>query len=62
VALTTIPENLGYLDPVSEFVQVRKALAAVDLDVFSVGNIVGWLHVIPEIATSCKTGDRWNER
>jgi len=62
LALTTIPENLGNLDPVSKFVQVRKAPAAVALEVFSVGNIVGRAHVIPEIATSSKTGDRWNER
>jgi len=31
LALTTIPENLGNLDPVSKFVQVRKAPAAVGL-------------------------------
>ena len=41
LALTTIPENSGNLDPVSKFVQVRKAPAAVALHVFSVGNIVG---------------------
>jgi hypothetical protein len=35
LALTTIPENLGNLDPVSKFVQVRKAWTAVDLQVFS---------------------------
>ena len=62
VELTTIPENLGNLDPVSKFVQVRKAPAAVALQVFSVGNIVGCAHVIPEIATSSKTGDGRNER
>jgi len=59
--LTTIPENSGNLDPVSKFVQVRKALAAVALQVFSMGNIVGCEYVIPEIATSSKTGDRRNE-
>jgi len=52
LALTTIPENSGNLDPVSKFVQVRKAPAAVALQVFSVGNIVSCAHVIPEIATS----------
>jgi len=62
VAHTTIPENSGNLDPVSKFVQVRKAPAAVALHVFSVGNIVGCAHVIPEIATSSKTGYGWNER
>jgi len=62
LALTTIPENSGNLDPVSEFIQVRKTPAAVALQVFSVGNIVGYAHVIPEIATSSKTGDGRNER
>jgi len=62
LALTAIPENSGYLDPVSKFVQVRKAPAAVALQVFSVGNNVGCAHVIPEIATSNKTGDGRNER
>jgi len=61
LALTTIPENSGNLDPVSKFVQVRKAQAAVALQVFSMGNIIGCVHVIPEIATSSKTGDGWNE-
>jgi len=62
LALTTRPENSGNLDPVSKFVQVRKAPAAVALQVFSVGSIVGCAHVIPEIATSSKTGDGQNER
>jgi hypothetical protein len=62
MALTTIPENSGNLDPVSKFVQVRKALAAVALQVFSVGNIVGCERVVPGIATSTKTGDGRNER
>jgi hypothetical protein len=62
MALTTIPENSGNLDPVSKFVQVRKAPAAGTLQVFSVGNIIGCAHVIPEIATSTRTGDGRNER
>jgi len=62
LALTAIPENSGNLDPVSKFVQVRKAPAAVALQVFSVGNNVGCARVIPEIATSTKTGDGRNER
>ena len=62
LALTAIPENSGNFDPVSKFVQVRKALAAVALQVFSLGNIVGCGHVIAEIATSSKTGDGRNER
>ena len=41
LALTTIPENSGNLDPVSQFVQVRKLLAAIALKVIKVGNIVG---------------------
>jgi hypothetical protein len=62
LALTTIPDNSGNLDPVSKFVQVRKALAAVALQVFNVGKIVNCAHVIPEIATSSKAGDGQNER
>jgi len=62
LALTTIPENSGNLDPLSKFVKVRTAPAAVALQVSSVGNIVGCAHVIPEIATSCKRGDGRNER
>jgi len=61
LALTTIPGSLGNLDPVSKFVQVRESMAAVALQVFSVGIIVGRAHVIPEIATSSKTGDGRNE-
>jgi len=60
--LTTIPENSGNLDPISHFREVRKALAAVSSKVFSVGNIVGCVHVIPKIAASSKTGDGMNEQ
>jgi len=35
LALTSIPENWGNLEPVSKFVHVRKAPAAVALQVFS---------------------------
>jgi hypothetical protein len=62
LALTTIPENWGNLDPVSKVVHVRKALSAVASQVFSVGNIVGCAPVIREIATSSQTGDGRNER
>jgi len=62
LALTRIPENSGKFDSVSPFVQVRQALAAIALQVFCVGNIIGCTHVIPEIATSSITGDRRNER
>jgi len=62
LALTTIPEDSGNLDTVSKFVQVRKARAAVALQVFCVGNIVGSGHVIQGIATSSKTGHGPNER
>jgi hypothetical protein len=61
LALTTIHENSGNLDPVSKFVQVRKAPGAIALRVFSVGNIVSCAPVIPEIDTSSKTGDGRNE-
>jgi len=60
--LTTIPENSGNLDPVSNFVHVRKAPAAVALQGFSVGNIVGCANVFPEISASSKTEDGRNER
>jgi len=56
-----MPENLGNLDPVSKFVQVRKSPAAVALQVSSMGNIVGCAHVIPEIATLSKIWDGRNE-
>jgi hypothetical protein len=62
LALTTIVENSGNKDPVSRFVQVRQEPAAGTLQVFSVGNIPCCEHVIPEIATSSKTGDGQNER
>ena len=60
LALTTIPQYSVNLDPVSKFVQVRKAPAAVALQVFSVGILVGCAHTVPEIATSSKTGEGRN--
>ena len=62
LALNAIPENSRNLDPISKFVQLRKALAAVALQLFSVGNIVGCAHFIPQIATSSKKEDGRNER
>ena len=62
LALTTIPENSGNFDPVSKFVHFRKALAAIALQVFSMGTVVVSAQVIPEIATSSRTGDGWKER
>jgi hypothetical protein len=62
LVLTTIPENSGNLHPVSKYVQVRKVPAAIALQVFTLRNIVGWVHVIPEMATSSKTGERRNEQ
>jgi len=62
LVLTTILENSGNLDPVSKFVQMGKAPAAVALQLFSMGNIVSCVHIIPEIANSSKTGDGRNER
>jgi hypothetical protein len=62
LVLTTIPENSGNLDPHSIFAKVRKAPASIALQGFGVGNIVGFTHIFPEIATSSKTGDGRNER
>jgi hypothetical protein len=59
--LTTIRENSDNLNPFLKFVYVRNAQAAVALQVFSVGNIVGCAPVILEIATASKTGDRRNK-
>jgi hypothetical protein len=53
---------LGNLDHVSIFVHLRNAPAANVLQVFSVGNIIGCAHGIPEIATSSETGDGGNEQ
>jgi hypothetical protein len=50
------------LDPVLKFVQLRKAPAAIALHVFSMEQNVSCAHVIPEIATSSKTGDGWNKQ
>ena len=62
LALTSISENSGNLDPVSKFVQVRKAPSAVALQDSSMGHLVGCAHVIPETASSSTTGDGRNER
>jgi hypothetical protein len=62
LALTIIPDNSDTSDPVSKFVQVRLAPAAVALQLSIVENIVGYTHVIPEIGNSSITGDRWKER
>jgi hypothetical protein len=62
LVLITIPVNSGNLDHVSKFVQVRKAPAPIALQVFSVRNLVRCVHVVPEIATSSKTGDGCNEQ
>ena len=60
--LTSIPENSGYLDPITKFGQVRKPPAAVAFQLFSFGIIVGCAQEIPEIATGSETGDGQNER
>jgi len=62
LALTTIRQNLGNQDPVSRFEPVRRAPAAVALQVFSMGTIISCTDIISEIATSNKTGDARNER
>jgi hypothetical protein len=61
LALPTIPEDWGNLDPRSKFLLVRIAPAALTLHLFSVGIIVGCTQVFPEIATCCKTGEAWNK-
>jgi len=60
--LTTIPDNSGNLDPVSKYVKATKAPAAIALKMFSVGNIVGWAHGIPDIAPCSNTWNGRNER
>ena len=62
LALTTIHENSGNLDPISQFVQVRKELSPVAVQVVSVGKIVGCRQVIAVIPTSGDTGDGTNQR
>jgi hypothetical protein len=62
LVLTPIHEDSSNLDPISKFVQVSKAPAAVALHVFRVGNIGGCVHVIPQIVTSSMAGDGWNAR
>jgi hypothetical protein len=62
LALTIIPENSGNLEPISQFVQLRKSLVADALKVFRVGNIVACTHVIAKIATNSQTQDEQNKR
>jgi hypothetical protein len=62
LALTTIPAISGNLDRISEFVQVIKLLAAVALQVFTLGNNVRCAHLYREMAKTGKPGDGWNER
>jgi len=62
LTLTTIPENSGNLDPVSEFVQVRNAPAAIVFLLFRVGNIVGCALVSPEIAATSMAGHGQTKR
>jgi hypothetical protein len=60
--LTTIPHNPGTVDPVSKFVLVRKALAAIACKVLSMRNIITCGYVFPEIPTCSKTGDGRHEQ
>jgi hypothetical protein len=62
LALTTIPENSGNLDPISKCKKVRKFPVAVELPVFSVAHIVSCTHIIPGIATGSKPGDGRNKQ
>jgi hypothetical protein len=62
LALTTIPQNSWYLHPISKLIHVRKSPVILGVQVFSMGNIVGCALIIPEIATSRKTGDGRNKQ
>jgi hypothetical protein len=62
LAITTIPDNSGNLDPMSKFVQVSKAPTPIASQDFRVTNIVGYGQIIPEIDTSSMKRDGWNER
>jgi len=55
-----MPESSAYLHPVQKFVQVRNAQQAVTLQMFSVGNNVSYVNLIPDIALSSKTGGGQN--
>jgi hypothetical protein len=61
LALATIPETSGNLDPVSKFVPARKAPAAIGSQVVSMGNITSCAHLFLQIATSSKTRGGRNE-
>jgi hypothetical protein len=61
LALATIPETSGNLDPVSKFVPVRKALSAIGSQVESMGNITSCVHLFLQIATSSMTRGGRNE-
>jgi hypothetical protein len=62
LVITTLPENSGNLDLVSKYVQVRTAPAVFDVKLFCMGNVVSCAHILPEIATTSKTGDERIER
>jgi len=62
LVLTTIPENLGNLDPVSKFVQIENILAAISVHIFSVGNLIDYMHVISELTATSKAGIGGKER
>jgi hypothetical protein len=57
--LTTIGGNLVTF---WKFVNWRKAPAVTALLGFSMGNIVGCMHSIPDIATWSRKGERWNDQ
>jgi hypothetical protein len=60
--LTTMPDNLGNLDPFSTSVKVTIAPVPIGLQDFSVGNIVGCTHGIPERGINCMTRDGTNKQ
>jgi len=59
--LSAQPANSGDLDPISKFVRVTSAVAAVALQLNSVKNIVGCGYVKPDRAASSKTRNGQNE-
>ena len=60
-ARKTIAENSGKLDPVSQFAQVKApSTSGATYQVFTVGNVVGCPHVIPEKPfTDPNKNERW---
>jgi hypothetical protein len=58
LVITTLLEYSFNLDPIMKFVQISKSPAGNGLQDFKVGNIIGCVHGIAEIATSSSPGDQ----